>query len=90
MAWVRSAMHQPDLTFGLMLSICLGIILGLLMGHPLGTVLLLYVLSYSIGAIWMIGTQQGLVVVTVFVWCMLLSSALGGGLKLPILAGFPG
>jgi hypothetical protein len=90
-------MHQPDLTFGLMLSICLGIILGLLMGHPLGqlicgstlgvTILLLYVLSYSIGAIWMIGTQQGLVVVTVFVWCMLLSSALRGGLKLSILAG---
>jgi hypothetical protein len=100
MAWVRSVVHQPDLTFGLMLSICLGIILGLLMGHPLGqsicgsalgvTILLLYVLSYSIGAIWMIGMQQGLVVVTVFVWCMLLSSALGNGLKSPILAGFLG
>jgi hypothetical protein len=100
MVWMRSLVHETDLTFGLVLSICLGIILGLLMGHPLGQlicgsaigvmVLLLYILSYSIGAIWMIGMQQGLVVITVFVWCMLLSSALGGGLKLPILSGFLG
>lgn len=98
MAWIRSLTHETDLTLGLVLSICLGVVLGLLMGHPLGrllcgsvigvTVLLLYVLSYSIGAIWMIGMQQGLVVVTVFVWCMLLSSALGG-VKL-LLAGFLG
>lgn len=70
MVWMRSLVHETDLTFGLVLSICLGIILGLLMGHPLGqlicgsavgvAVFLLYVLSYSIGAIWMIGMQQGL------------------------------
>jgi hypothetical protein len=54
------------------------------------TVLLLYVLSYSIGTIWMIGMQQGLVVVTVFVWCMLLSSAFGGVVKLPSLVRFLG
>jgi hypothetical protein len=86
MAWIRRLVHQTDLALGLVLSICLGVMLGLLMGHPLGrlicgsvtgvTVLLLYVASYSIGAIWMIGMQPGLVVVTVFVWCMLLSSAL--------------
>jgi hypothetical protein len=35
----------------------------------------------------MIGRQQGLVVVTVLVWCMLFSSAVGGSLKLPLLAG---
>ena len=98
MAWIRSLTHETDLTLGLVLSICLGVVLGLLMGYPLGrllcgsaigvTVLLLYVLSYSIGAIWMVGTQQGLVVITVFVWCMLLSSALGS-VKL-LLAGFLG
>jgi hypothetical protein len=34
----------------------------------------------------MIGMQQGLMVVTVFVWCIRLSSALGGSLKLSLLA----
>ncbi len=100
MAWIRTLVHETDLAFGLVLSICLGVVLGLLMGHPLGrlicgsttglTALSLYIFSYSIGAIWMMGMQQGLVVVTVFVWCMLLSSVLGGGLKPPILAGFLG
>ena len=96
MAWIRTLVKETDLAFGLVLSICLGVVLGLLMGHPLGrlmcssaigvTVLLLYVLSYSIGAIWMIGMQQGLVVVSVFVWSLLFSSALAAGLKLPLLA----
>jgi hypothetical protein len=100
MAWIRFLAHETDLACGLGLSICLGVVLGLVIGHSMGrlicgsaigvTILLLYILSYSIGAIWMIGMQQGLVVVTVFIWCMLLSSALGGGLKLPILAGFLG
>jgi hypothetical protein len=30
--------------------------------------------SYSLGAIWMMGSQQGLIVVSVFVWCVILSS----------------
>jgi hypothetical protein len=100
MAWFRSLAYENDLTLGLGLSVYLGVFLGLLMGHPLGrlicdsaigvTVLLLYVLSYSIGTIWMIGMQQGLVVVTVFVWCVLLSSALGGVVKLPSLVCFLG
>jgi hypothetical protein len=99
-AWTRFLVHEIDLACGLGLSVCLGVILGLIIGHPLGrlicgsaigvTVLVLYVLSYSIGTIWMIGMRQGLVVVTVFVWCTLLSSALGGGLKLPLLAGVLG
>jgi hypothetical protein len=29
---------------------------------------------YSLGAIWMMGTQQGLIVVSVFVWCVILSA----------------
>jgi hypothetical protein len=100
MAWFRAVALENDLTLGLGLSVCLGVFLGVLMGHPLGrlicgsavgvTVLLLYVLSYSIGTIWMIGMQQGLVVVTVFVWCMLLSSAFGGVVKLPSLVRFLG
>jgi hypothetical protein len=99
-AWTRFLVHETDLACGLGLSICLGVILGLIIGHPLGrlicgsalgvTVLVLYVLSYSLGTIWMIGMQQGLVVVTVFVWCTLLSTVLGGGLKLPLLAGVLG
>jgi hypothetical protein len=39
-------------------------------------VLLMYLASYCIGAIWLVGMQQGLVIVTVFVWCIILSSAL--------------
>jgi hypothetical protein len=100
MTWLCGLIGETDLVLGLVLSICLGVVLGLVIGHPLGrlicssvigvTVLLLYVLSYSIGAIWMIGMQQGLVVVTVFVWCMLLSTALGSGVRLPLLTGFLG
>jgi hypothetical protein len=99
-AWVRFLAHETDLACGLGVSICLGVVLGLVIGHPLGrlicgsaigvTILLLYVLSYSIGTIWMIGIHQGLVVITVFIWCTLLSSALGSGLKLPLLAGILG
>ena len=45
------------------------------MGSALGVIfLLLYVASYSLGAIWMMGAQQGLLVVSVFVWCVILSS----------------
>jgi hypothetical protein len=100
MAWFRALAHENDLTLGLGLSVCLGVVLGLVMGHPLGrlicgsaigvAVLLLYVLSYSLGTIWMIGTQQGLIVVTVFVWCMLFGSAFGGVVKLPSLVRFLG
>jgi hypothetical protein len=95
MAWFRALAHVNDLTLGLGLSVCLGVFLGLLMGHPWGRLicgsaigvaaLLLYVLCYSIGTIWLIGVQQGLVVVTVFVWCLLLSSAFGHVVKLPSL-----
>jgi hypothetical protein len=49
----------------------------LLMGSALGVMfLLIYVASYSLGAIWMMGAQaqQGLLVVSVFVWCVILSS----------------
>jgi hypothetical protein len=86
MTWVRRLFRDTDLAFGLMLSICLGSLVGLVVDHPLGQViyspaigaivLLMYLLSYYIGAIWLVGLQQGLVIVTVFVWCIILSSAL--------------
>lgn len=86
MAWLRGLVDDTDLVFGLLLSICLGALVGFVMDHPLGhliyrsaigvIVLLMYLLSYCIGAIWLVGLQQGLVVVMVFVWCILLSSAL--------------
>jgi hypothetical protein len=30
--------------------------------------------SYSLGTIWMMGAQRGLVVVSVFIWCIILTS----------------
>jgi hypothetical protein len=72
-----------DLVLGLGLSVILGSVVGLTMSHPLGHLilgsglgvvfLLTYGASYSVGAIWMMGAQQGLVVVSVFVWCIILS-----------------
>jgi hypothetical protein len=82
--WVRSLLNNIDLALGLMLSVVLGSVVGFVMSHPLGHLmlgsalgvifLLTYMASYSLGAIWMMGTQQGLIVVSVFVWCMILSS----------------
>jgi hypothetical protein len=86
MTWVRSFVNDTDMVFGLVLSICLGSLVGLVVDHPVGqviygsatgaVVLLMYLASYCIGAIWLVGMQQGLVIVTVFVWCIILSSAL--------------
>ena len=84
MAWVRHLLNNVDLALGLMLSVVLGSVVGLAMSHPLGHLmlgsvlgvifLLAYMASYSLGAIWMMGTQQGLLVVSVFIWCVILSS----------------
>ena len=84
MRWVRPILHNIDLTLGLLLSVVLGSVVGLAMSHPLGhlimgsalgvSFLLAYMASYSLGAIWMMGAQQGLIVVSVFIWCMILSS----------------
>ncbi len=84
MGWVRQVRNNTDLALGLVLSVVLGSVIGLAMSHPLGhlilgsalgvTFLLTYMASYSLGAIWMMGTQQGLIVVSVFVWCVILSS----------------
>lgn len=47
----------------------------LILSSALGVIFLLtYMASYSLGAIWMMGTQQGPIVVSVFVWCVILSS----------------
>jgi hypothetical protein len=84
MKWVRHLLTNTDLALGLVLSIVLGSVVGLAMSHPLGHLilgsalgvifLLTYMVSYSAGAIWMMGAQQGLIVVSVFVWCVILSS----------------
>ena len=84
MRWVRQVLNNTDLALGLVLSVVLGSVIGLAMSHPLGHLilgsalgvifLLTYMASYSLGAIWMMGTQQGLIVVSVFVWCVILSS----------------
>jgi hypothetical protein len=84
MTWARHLVKNTDLALGLVLSIVLGSVMGLAMSHPLGHLifgsalgvifLLTYIMSYSLGAIWMMGAQQGLIVVSVFVWCVILSS----------------
>ena len=83
MAWIRRLVNYTDLALGLMLSVVLGSVVGLTMSHPLGhllfgsalgvTFLMVYVLCFTFGAIRMMGAQQGLVVVSAFVWCILLS-----------------
>lgn len=87
MRWISRLAYHTDLALGLMLSVILGSVVGLTLSHPLGHLLagsalgamflIIYVSAYSLGAIWMMGAQQGLVVVTAFVWCMLVSSWLG-------------
>jgi hypothetical protein len=84
MGWVRQVLNNTDLALGLVLSVVLGSVVGLALSHPFGHLimgsalgvmfLLIYVASYSLGAIWMMGAQQGLLVVAVFVWCVILSS----------------
>ena len=84
MNWLYQLGKNTDLVLGLVLSVVLGSVIGLTMSHPLGhvlfgsalgvTFLVMYVGSYSLGAIWMMGTQQGLLVVSAFVWCMILSA----------------
>ena len=87
MSWLRRLGNHTDLALGLMLSVVLGAVLGLALSHPLGHLLagsalgamflIAYVSAYSLGAIWMMGAEQGLVVVTTFVWCTLVSLWLG-------------
>jgi hypothetical protein len=91
MRWARQLANNPDLVLGLVLSVILGSVVGLAMTHPIGhlifgsilgvSFLVVYVASYSLGTMWMMGPQQGLVVVSVFVWCIILSSRLGPNLE---------
>ena len=84
MGWAHYLVNNIDLALGLVLSVVLGSVVGLALSHPLGHLmlgsalgvlfLLTYMASYSLGAIWMMGAQQGLIVVSVFVWCVILSS----------------
>lgn len=97
MTWARYLLNNIDLALGLVLSIVLGSVVGLAMSHPLGHLilgsvlgvifLLTYIMSYSLGAIWMMGAQQGLIVVSVFVWCVILSSWLSPTPELPTSVG---
>jgi hypothetical protein len=97
MRWVRQSFNNTDLALGLVLSIVLGAVVGLAMSHPLGHLilgsalgvifLLTYVASYSLGTIWMMGAQRGLVVVSVFIWCIILTSWLTTSPELSSAAG---
>jgi hypothetical protein len=67
MGWVRQLLNNTDLALGLVLNVVLGSVIGFAMSHPLGHLLLgsalgvifllTYMASYSLGAIWMMGTQ---------------------------------
>ena len=79
MAWVRQLLNNIDLALGLMLSVVLGSVVGIAMSHPLcrlilgsalGVIFLLaYIASYSLGAIWMMGTQQGSSLFRIYLVC---------------------
>jgi hypothetical protein len=97
MGRVRQLLNNIDLALGLGLSVVLGSVVGLAMSHPLGHLILgsalgvmclcIYVASYSLGAIWMMGAQQGLLVVSVFVWTILLSSWLSPAPEIALALG---
>jgi hypothetical protein len=86
MTALHSLFNEADLTFGLLLSVCLGSILGLIMDQHLGHLIfgsavgvllvLLYFVSYSLSVLWMAGLRHGVIMVTVFVWSIILSVAL--------------
>jgi hypothetical protein len=83
MQWLHHVVEHADFALGLALSVVLGSAVGLTMSHPLGHLLfgsafgvaflVLYALGFTLGAIRMMGAEQGLVVVCAFVWCILLS-----------------
>jgi hypothetical protein len=82
MVWIRQLVEHTDLALGLLLSVVLGSVVGVTLSHPLGHLLfssalgvaflLIYAAGFALGAIWMMGVQQGLVVLSAFVWCVLL------------------
>jgi hypothetical protein len=96
---LRQLAHQVDLLLGLVVSIVLGTIVGSVIGHPLAhpifssaigvAILLLYLSGYSLGTMWVLGLERGLMVVTVFVWCVIVSSFLGShGSVSSVVSGF--
>ena len=97
MAWIFRFIKNTDLALGLMLSVVLGSVAGLTMSHPLGHVLfgsglgvallVIYVAAYSLAAIWMMGAEQGLVVVSTLVWCIILTSWRVPHLEVPSVFG---
>jgi len=96
---IRRLANQVDMLLGLLVSIVLGSIVGSVIGHPLAhpiissaigmAILLLYLSGYSLGTLWVLGLERGLMVVSVFVWCVIVSSLLGShGSVLSVLSGF--
>ncbi len=83
----RRLIGDPDLALGLLLSIVLGGGVGLVLSRPIGHVLLgsaigvallaAYLLAYSLGTIWLLGVERGLLMVSAFAWCIILSAWLG-------------
>lgn len=98
MSWLNRLANNTDLALGILLSVVLGGVVGVTLSHPLGHmivgssaglgVLALYILGYSLGTLWLVGVQKGVLVVSAFVWSVILSSYLGSSAVASSVLGF--
>jgi len=95
MKWMYQLVNESDFALGLLLSVILGGGLGLAVRHPIGhvllgspigvTVLAAYLFAYSLGTIWLVGVERGLLVVSAFAWCIILSAWLSSNSEASLL-----
>ena len=98
MSWLTRLANNADLALGVLLSVVLGGVVGVALSHPLGHIIVgssaglgllaLYILGYSLGTLWLVGVQQGVLVVSAFVWSAILSSYLGSSAAASSVLGF--
>jgi hypothetical protein len=97
MGLMYKGVRDLDLMLGLLLSIALGGVVGLVLSHPVGHVIIgsamgigilsIYIVGYSLGTLWLVGMEQGMVLVSAFVWCIILSSFLGSSSMVSSMVG---
>ena len=94
---MRQLVRDPDLLLGMLVSLVLGGAVGFILGHPLGhmlfgsgigvTIFAIYTLAYSLGTLWLVGVERGLLVVSTFVWSIILSAFLSSSPEVPSVVG---
>ncbi|MBI3326723.1 MAG: hypothetical protein HYZ81_08485 [Nitrospinae bacterium] len=94
---IRQLVRDLDLMLGILVSLVLGGVVGFVMGHPLGHMLFgstigvaifaIYTLAYSFGTLWLVGVERGLLVVSTFVWSIILSAFLSSSPEVPSVVG---